>query len=483
MNFGDFTDDVRSMLREAGWPDACALQPHEFAHGAALTLGVPRDHHAAIERWLGPRLAWWPQGIPVGHWVGLVSSRLGRELDLRRAWFTVLRAACGKFGKRQSLLVTAQGTTTAQFVCRCSTLFNTEVLQIHEPAHQQTIVDWLRQIASTCMGNQHPNRYEVFLSPPLCESSPEKTDQEDIPFRDRAVVAFSDELIVLHARSRGVIDHLVSRRLADDAWSKPSIYVALGAGLTSTRLADQFMSAGAVGWIVQEPLQTTPAANRNDDATGDGTDAPIIPMPVVETWDFLSHFTRRRYGPWPDQSEGEFLDDLILEREGADHSALASLRRILGQRRIAGTGEAIRGGFRVVSFTAVPLPEMQSRRVFRPHRGRWDFEPYGLCIRRDWAVARSMKPVNYGDESLWNQLSPAEQPFFQLSHTHNDEPQQVIDWTGEQEWRHLGDVEISDLPPDAGLVFVPTWAEAESLASVSRWPIVVVNVSISSCQT
>ena len=63
---------------------------------------------------------------------------------------------------------------------------------------------------------------------------------------------------------------------------------------------------------------------------------------------------------------------------------------------------------------------------------------------------------------------------FQRDRTRADRRRSSIDWTIEQEWRHLGDLNLQDLPPDAGLVFVPTVEEAERLITISPWPVVVV---------
>jgi hypothetical protein len=35
----------------------------------------------------------------------------------------------------------------------------------------------------------------------------------------------------------------------------------------------------------------------------------------------------------------------------------------------------------------------------------------------------------------------------------------------------VGDVDLSDLPPDEGLVFVKTTDEARAIAQVSPWPV------------
>jgi hypothetical protein len=165
---------------------------------------------------------------------------------------------------------------------------------------------------------------------------------------------------------------------------------------------------------------------------------------------------------------------LILARPEANHAALDALKRILQKQRLVATARTIRGGTPVVSFTAVPLAELRRLRVFRPHRGRWDFEPYGICIRRDWLEQREARPVRYGDDRLWNRLAPAERPFFQLRQTRRSSARATIDWSVEDEWRVVGDVGLESIPRDAALVFVPTEGEADQVAPICRWPVTVV---------
>ena len=197
-------------------------------------------------------------------------------------------------------------------------------------------------------------------------------------------------------------------------------------------------------------------------------------MPSAENWPFLTHCTRRQDGPWPDQDEVDWLDDLILDRADADHSALAAVGRILRGQRLIATAQTIRGATPVVSLTATPLAELDRLRVFRPHRGRWDFEPYGICIRRDWLQRLGARPVQYGDDGFWASLSPDDQPFFQLRHSGLSGGDRQIDWAVEDEWRVVGDVDLVALPADAALLFVPTESEAQQIATVSRWPVTIV---------
>ena len=201
---------------------------------------------------------------------------------------------------------------------------------------------------------------------------------------------------------------------------------------------------------------------------------PILRQKSAENWPFLTHCTRRRKGPWPDQVDTDYLDDLILDREDADHSALAALLRIVRQQRLIATAQTIRGATPVVSFTAVPLAELRRLRVFRPHRGRWDFEPYGICLRCDRLKQLGARPVQYGDDRLWNRLALNERPFFQFRKTRRETGARHIDWSVEDEWRVLGTIDLAEFPADAALVFVPTAAEAEKMAAISRWPVTIV---------
>ena len=75
---------------------------------------------------------------------------------------------------------------------------------------------------------------------------------------------------------------------------------------------------------------------------------------------------------------------------------------------------------------------------------------------------------------MWNGLSDRDRPFFQLDAA-NEANRRATQWSFEREWRHLGDVELGQIPKDAALVFVPSEREAQKLARISRWPIAIVS--------
>jgi hypothetical protein len=198
----------------------------------------------------------------------------------------------------------------------------------------------------------------------------------------------------------------------------------------------------------------------------------LAAFPMNEEWDMLTHTTRSCAGPWPDESFESYVDSLLESRVEADHSAIGTLRRIVRQRRLLASGRMIRGGHPVVSFTACPLKELVSLHRYRPHRVRWDFEPYGICIRAGWLRDHGVCSVSYGDESDWQSMSEEDRPFFQIHSEAN-----MIDWTIEREWRRLGDLNLTDLSTEDALLFVPDFESARSIAKLSPWPVTLASVT------
>jgi len=189
----------------------------------------------------------------------------------------------------------------------------------------------------------------------------------------------------------------------------------------------------------------------------------------------LTHWTRAAGGAWPDQTIEQYRRDLLFDRAGAERGPLATLLRILAMRRLCASVRAIRGGYPVVCFTAVPFEELSKHYVYRRHRQRWDYCPYGISISRQWLESRGARPVIYGDASTWQELTADDQPFFQINESRRlARSKSVCEWRSELEWRAIGDVDLSALPADQAWVFVPTLIEARWASFLSRWPVRVL---------
>ena len=170
---------------------------------------------------------------------------------------------------------------------------------------------------------------------------------------------------------------------------------------------------------------------------------------------------------------------MICEFDAADCGPIGTLRRIIRSQQLAASKRLIRGDHEVVCFTEVSPESFPKLRIFRKHLRRWDFLPYGVAITRAAAETLGIRPVQYGDDQLWEDLTDDQRPFFQQQYSAGakSEPTQPIDWSVEQEWRCRGNVELSTLNRSDVLVFVATFDEAIWIASISPWRVVVMEAA------
>jgi len=239
--------------------------------------------------------------------------------------------------------------------------------------------------------------------------------------------------------------------------------------------SDSELAFDRVSASLKVPILGEPASIESPDAepAREASDRSWLPE-LIQSGVYLIHCTRAAPGPWPDQSWDAYRDQLLLGDSDAIRSALLTLTRIIRQRRLLASDQAIRGGFHVVAFTETPIDQLRKLHQYRSHRGRWDFEPYGVCIDRRWLSGRGARPVLYGELSDWDHLPPEQRPFFQRSQSSTRRKSQVLDWTREREWRHLGDLAIDQLPADAGAVFVSHADEVAAVQAISPWPVFIL---------
>ena len=280
----------------------------------------------------------------------------------------------------------------------------------------------------------------------------------------------ADTVYVLQLRPAGNLHRLLKERIEQQ---RGGIVLVDLPGLQPDSIKDELLEAGAEIWRpTTEECRPIESVSPTDREPGNKYSSihphvyEIVPFPSAEGWEFLAHTTRVCPGPWPGESFEQYADSLVESLPEADHSTLSTLKRIVGEKRLIASGKTIRGGCPTVSFTACPLEKLPKLHRYRTHRVRWDFEPYGLCLRRSWLQSRGVRHVRYGDEALWQSLTEDERPFFQLAVGESG-----IDWTIEQEWRAVGDVSLKELTSDDVILFVPDFESAKSIASVTTWPI------------
>jgi hypothetical protein len=442
--------------------------------GARLTLDFPEPVHAGLRDWLGPRLFWWPRGVPSLRRIAVVSSRIGRRWDRCSSWFASLRRVCEQLDPSVAMLLSSDGAAASPFVIRAAQLFGLPRLRIKTPSSTDDAVDWLRKIRRVnASGDDLKTSFELWLSPPLLESvAGLATCPAGVPLRDRLLASLSDEMFVLSVRKGGNVENLTRAVLRLPEAQRPSVTIIADEQCVPTLLQSEFAQSGAELMAVLP--QSTVAASRPGGIAHAEPRAVILDSLPGDIDAYLTHWTREARGAWPGQSEDEYLDALLRGDPDVDRSALAALRHIVGDEMIRGGSSTIRGATPVVCFTEVPPGGWSARRVFRPHRGTWDYESYGISIRRSLLEQFGARPVYYGSDQDWEKLSDAERPFFQLRFTRRTSAAR-IDWSDEREWRLPGTLDLRRVPSNQAVLFVPSRDEALILSETSKWPIVVIS--------
>jgi hypothetical protein len=391
--------------------------------------------------------------------VAVLASRLGRNLAKRWAAVEAIRRTPEIIRQQQAHWLLAPGTAAFPLSDAAASAHAVPRVVV-EISRSGSLDRWLGRLAH--FKPSAPDVINVFGSPALEEPAVPKTGTEDIRAADRLVAAAADQLLVAHVRPGGGVARLLTWRARHDRdVQQHRIVVDSAAGDSDP--ASAFAQLGYGRWVVSPP----PPAHCSKTVVALTSRPPRWLPGGLSRW--LLHWTRAPAGAWPDETEGQYWLR-ILEGQLETPSALDTLRRILLQRRLIATGRMIREGSPVVSFTAMSLARLLQHRQFRGHRGVWDAEPYGLAVDRLWLAMRGAAPVCYGPAALFAELGSADRSFFQVRFSRLRSGR-VIDWAEEQEWRHLGNLDLSALDEQSGFVFVPGRAEARRLASESPWPL------------
>ena len=461
-----------------------------------LYRGLPGNEREHSRRWLGDRLFCFLSGPPQKRRIAPVSSRLKQRLDLDLWWFDLLRTLVLRCDAAEEMIVVVESTAPFLAASRAARLFGRTLIRFELPSIPTCRCDDdLRSWFSHCLDliktadNQPSDESveRVLVSPEL---PPDLTGVNDcdpefsgLPLGDRLLLAAADRIQILSCRPKGTVSKLLRHHLMDpDRTSIPVLMACDEKGLFSKPAKD--LPVGWVPWILQPMMlqensnnfsAVAPTAQISDSGVPNGEDPQasgsqlLSNNPLQTPDDWLLHWTRASAGPWPGESSEDFLDALILRTQTANHSAVTTLLRILSEGFLRASAEGIRGSSPVVAFTGVPLHEFRQRRVFRKHRHRFDFEPWGIAIRRNRLMDLGVRPVIYGDDEIWNSLNSDERRFFQKATSGG-----ATNNSDEFEWRAIGDVDLSHLSRTDVCVFVDSIEAAQLVSFHSPWNVIVV---------
>ncbi len=447
---------------------------------ASVTLSFPRLPPEVFFEWLGPRLVFWPAGIVSSQRTSIVSSRIGKRRDLKRGWFDALRTAAIRHGTTECLCCVG-GTAAAEAVVRASELFGVRRLRIDvqpgDSVSEAELVEWLESKTAA------QPLSESVLEDVACVSSALQVDtnhrscdqtRNSQPFsiRDATLVLAAERIVALSCRAGGHVESLLKRHLQDERCEASVLLASVAESEAEPEpVAPSLVSLGAVPWLLGRGSADAEVRRSADSNTASArARRPELPDPSVsdgplyapEEW--LCHWTRPRQGPWVEQSDEEFLDELILGCCTADRSAYATLLRMVEQCQITAS-RSVRNAARTVSFTAVPLGDFRARRVYRKHKQQFDFEPWGIAVRKAALEICGCCPVNYLARDAYDDVADEDRLFLQVR---TDEGRKT-DWSQEREWRYAGDLDLGQFGPEDVCAFVDTDDEATALSTVTPW--------------
>lgn len=411
--------------------------------------------------------------------IAVLSSHLGMRPDRQPLWFLALRTVLALPVPGATFLVGAS-STVAPWAERWARRTGRRV--------------WLVEDATAALGDDSRRATDAWRFLSCCATAPIETPRLVLTHRapgtgatgesavkrdavhleraidDAAACGLADWVIVLAATERGRIGRIL--RQLGHAAHPPRLWLMVGQSLVPKNRVEHVAWPNAVAWSLSPQATARRCVCMTPISVSKVSQQPVAQLREP----YLIHWTRAHPGPWPDQSDAAYYDELLLDGPGASREPLDALLRILRYGRIAPGWAAIRGKTPVVCFSDIELSALKQLQVYRKHRHRWDFSCYGIAISRQWLQQRGARPVIYGDDATWKTLPEKDRPFFQRRTTATGR----YDWTAEREWRMVGPCLLSDLPEDKAAVFVPTWREARIVAYMSRWPVIALEGSSSS---
>lgn len=471
--------------------------------------------------------------------VCLLSSHRGRRGDRYSSWWDAFRDALLELAESDRLVLTAAGTPADPWLRTAVKSLGIQLAELRLPRAGMDVEAWLREVLSARPAAAPSFVSVCDISPPIpeaslsCPATSCSGNAASDDRRDALLLALAEEARVLFVRDRGRIADLLDRVASRSDRALSGVLLDTRKELISPTRDVVWRSHGAVRCESGET--TTPIRLRqlwrpsdHSKATGGGREEGESAVRrsgagagAIRSWAevraemeaFLSHWTRECPGPWPGQTEEAYLLEMMIDPNARRRSALDSLLRIVREQRLRASRRLVRGDTPVVSLTARPLDAFASLRRFQRHLGRWDFNPFGISLQREWLRLQGARPVQYGDQRVWERLAEEQRPFFQCSRipivphdrdersnqvrsgasdsaelgdgpTHSgdagcrDDSPATADWTLEEEWRHVGDIDLSLAPPDVVRVFVGDSRSARAVSEFSPWTIVNLEETI-----
>lgn len=362
-------------------------------------------------------------------WVAITSSHLGKSAEFHQEVCRYLSRSMIDARKSRSVVLAAVDSAIEPWAKRAAEIYGVPLLLVRVNEQPESAGEMVLHVTG----------------PELC--------------RDDVVICLADRVDCVFVRSGGKIESAIRTKLVRQ--SVPCVRVAVHESSKHRKVAHSLMGEGAVGLYLKRSLLKQPNVSQK------GPRADSEWTSLDGQW--LIHCTRACSGAWPGQTERQYQDELLLSGSttatGTQRTSMDTLLRILKSQRLAASALTSCRSQPVVCFSEQPLTVLLSRRSYRSHLHRWDYEPYGIAIRKSAAMNAGCQKVIYGDPEDRQRLSVQDRFRFQARGT-------TYDWTKEREWRFRGDVGLEQFDPDDIRVFVRQEYELERVASRYRATVV-----------
>lgn len=388
------------------------------------------------------------------------SSRRHKDLESQTIWFDYLRTALASVRRKKLSVISAKKTTCHPFVQRGAELYRIPFFDLEFPKGDSIDV-WIDSLIGRKLQES-----VIYLSPDFLADN--QTDSAD-----RLMMVFAKHIFVIAANKKG--NTLSSSKgTLQVSGNDKSFFVANEDQLIEESIRHELSGMGAVKWLLLGADWGKESFVERGESDNELDSSQFVPLAKWnESKDFVYHCTRQRRGVWPEQSEQELIDQL-LTAEAESRTPCDVLIRIASMQKLISTNELNRAKTNVVCFTGRPLEEVKSMRVFRSHLSKWDFEPFGIGIRKSAFEKLGGRPVQYGTNESFDRMDETDRPFFQLA-VGQSNSQTPIDWTVEREWRVIGDMDLEKISKDDMIFFVADQVSAIQLQKAWSGRIVLID--------
>ena len=339
----------------------------------------------------------------------IILSRQCLRPSLADGWVRKLSDAV-QFVKRENLtLFSSVGSRNWEIITACAVLNNVP-LRLLMPARESSSFEALKSKASRqyCL-----TAGRVKFDKINDENSNDLTPRQLANIRDETIIKQANILIPVSVRPRGNMSELLSK-------------------------------SGADGKTIVREFETEYEKKKSKLAYQIDISALSNKIMALDE-SYLIHWTRATNCRWPDENELEFYR-MIFSSDKYRRTAFDTLRKILNTELIIASSKNMPTNTRTVCFSGLVPKEAIRLMKWRARYCQMSFEPFGIGIERNYAMAHGIKEVHYYDLSQKKQKDGQDNWLWQSAG-------KKTDWGNEKEFRHKGDFDFSKVPDEKRIIF------------------------------